>query len=528
MAKKVRARTQAREEVVEPYVFQTQRIHYLISSLEDLLKNREYVVFYDTNVFCGFHRYLSVHDHTEIEKTYLRRIKIFLTHFFRVVDHYHNLCLIEPIKEEMLHLIDACASACMKHIDTYNKLPFAERDRYVDVHNPIHAIHSLLHRLRECIVEHSYRPILRHTIVLNKLLELVEYLNRELKLKKPALTDNNSDQQLVAEVFHNLLVNQRLVAIYSRDGDIHRLISTIFKVFVSTDVKDSETEYIQNTLFFRNLMLLNYRSEKDAWTRVFETTGQIPSRDFGIHPLSEKRRRKIVKHVRAGLAEIYKELNDLDLHFVEEQPVPTEDEIEEAGEILLTQLQKLGGNESAATPDQINECIRTYRALSTLSRAAGSSALEVPLAQAIHGRMGELMRCHLQTLRDKSSELKADLAGLTRDIQNQLDLDDTERLREVATRLSDNRTEILFFEAALSEGLVHFNNEHYQRMRELQARFTSNGYELGERPCAVHPREAAYITGLPYPKLVKLVSERHIPVVDNTLSLQLWHLVHFV
>lgn len=516
------------DDSIDPYVFQTRRIHYLISSLEDLLKNREYVVFFDTNVFCGFHHYLEVHSHKEIDKSFLSRIKIFLTHFFRIVDNYRNLCLIPPIKEEMLHLIDACISACKHRIDAYGELPFPERDRYVDVHNPICEIAQLLDRLRGCIVEHSYRPILRHTIVIKQLLALVEYLNHELKLKKPSLTANNSDEQLVAEIFHNLLVNQRLAAVYSRDSDVHRLVSTVFKVFVSTDVKDEETEYIQNTLFFRNLMLLRYRAEKEAWTRAFETTGQIPSRDFGVHPVSEKRRRKIVKKVKSGLAQIYQELNELDLHFVEERPKPTEEEIEEAAETLLSQLQKMHGNDSSATPDQIADCLRAYKALSVMHRATGSRILEVPLKQAIDGRTADLLRCHLQTLRERSEELKADLSGLTRDIQNQLDLDDTERLREVATLLSDNRTEILFFEAALAEGLVHYTNEHYQKMRELQQRFESNGYELGERSMSVHPREVAYITGIPYTRLVKLVSERHIPVVDNALSLQLWHLVHFV
>ena len=68
-----------------------------------------------------------------------------------------------------------------------------------------------------------------------------------------------------------LLWNHRHVAIYTRDEDVRRVTSSVYKLIVSQTLRDENTQLVVKALKLRNLVVLKYNAEREEYARFFES-----------------------------------------------------------------------------------------------------------------------------------------------------------------------------------------------------------------------------------------------------------------
>ncbi len=517
------------------YVVESSNVHQLVSSVETFARDKHYVLVLDASIFCSFDRLAGAasgggqapHGLDAFKRQQVLNLRLFYNELLHLLESYDNVIVIPEVKGELANLIAAALGQIDRKKAQYNALTPARKDQVVDTWNQLLRIEELLRKLRVKIEERVLALPRTNAKIFAALEEAVVLAAETLGLKKSDVAGRSStDERIAARAFHEVLVNHKKVAVCTRDEDVRRLVSTVYKLFVSSTVREEATRLVVRALHFQNIVVLKYNGERDVFSRFFESSTQPDIGEFIFSRwVPDRARTKLTAGVRSALAAMGKELE------VEAAALDAG-----AGGHAASAIGRGGASAGAASEaviaalaavhermlwyqevarsvgvGDIHDEIRVLRSMFRVAEVVGHP----PLLEAVQRDLQQLMkkRIHirLRELDDKNERLNRDLHETTQSQRYRKDVAAAERLRELANEIADVAREKHFFEWALATERYALTQDDFRKSQELLDRFAANGYDMRDGECLVPPNEIADITGLDYHTVLKVLTELDVP-----------------
>ncbi|MFC1706651.1 hypothetical protein ACFL59_07500 [Planctomycetota bacterium] len=515
------------------YVLDARNVHALASTLESYARDKHYAVLLDASVWAPFDRLLAAERLGKLAPKRMLSLQVFYSELLRIIESYDNIVVVPEIKIELANLIAASNAQIDRQKLQYQQLSPAKKDRVSRVFSTLLRLEETLRKLRTRLEDRVRAGPRVEATVLGLLTETIVAIAETLRLKKPdTVTSSDVDERLVAHAFYDLLWNHRLVAVYTRDEDVRRVVSAAYKLMVSQTIRDDSVNLVVKALKLGNLVVLKYNAEREQYSRFFESQTQKEIGEYIFSKfLSERAKVKLVTLVRGNMARLGKMLLERG-----DDPGEVERPALEAPERLLEALGMIHDRmvwyqevARAVGVTDVHEDIRITGALKEIAEGLRHSDLARSVARTLEGLMRKRITLYLRDLEAKDEALRCELAEVTEGSRYQRDLRSAERLGEIAHEIASNAREKHFFARALGMGDFYLTQEHFRRTEDILERLSANGYDVREKECLVPVSDLADLTGRDYQSLLRLASEHRLGtdggLVRIDLSTVIRHLI---
>lgn len=512
------------------YVVDTANVHHLVTTLQTYAREKHYEQIVDASVFCALDRVLSAQPIEGLKKQQLFNLRLFYSEVLRLFEAYPNVIVLPEVKAEFANLIAAGLAQIDRKKIQYNALSPARKDQVADVFNSLLRMEELLRKIRIKIEERSKGLPRTHEPIFAALLEIVTAASDTLALKKPdAATRNDTDERIAARALHEVIVHHKRVAISTRDEDVRRIVSTVYKLLVSTTAREEGARIVVRALQLSNIVVLKYNADRDEFNRFFESQTQQEIGEFIFSKLlPDKARTRLVQLVRQKIVEIARHM---EVAAAAEEPgagsvareLPTA-----VLDALATVWDRMHWYQEVARAvglADIHEEIRVQRAIRDVARALNHHELAEAIEKNLQLLARKRLTAYLRELGEKNEALQRELADLAAGSKASKDLTSAERLRTVASEIAEIAREKHFFERALDMGEVHLTHEHFRRAEELLERFAANGFDLRVGECLIPATEIADLTGRDYNAVLRIVAENNLGQEGGLVKVDLAALV---
>jgi predicted RNA binding protein with dsRBD fold (UPF0201 family) len=524
----------SRSRKLVEYVVETGNVHHLTTSLQTYARERHYEQLVDASVFCALDKHLAPLPIESLRRQPLLNLRLFYAELLRLFEAYPNVLVLPEVKAELANLIAAALAQVDRKKLQYNALSPVKKDQVVDAFNALLRIEELLRKIRMKIEERSKALPPLHERIFAALLEIVSSTAEVLSLKKPAQgAPSDTDERIVARALHEVIVHGKRVCIATRDEDVRRVTSAVYKLLVSTTVRDEGARIVTRALQLGNIVVLKYNAERDEFGRFFESQTQQEIGEFIFAKLlPDKARTRLVAGVRAKLLEIarHKEAATAGA-----DPAPAGTLSAETRTSLLDALATVSDRmlwyqevARAVGVADIHEEIRIQRALQDVAAGIGHRELAASIGKNLELLARRRVSGYLRELAEKHDALQKELAELTQGNRYQRDLAGAERLRTIALEIAETAREKHFFDRALELGLVHLTHEHFRRAEELIERFAANGFDLRSGQCLIPASEIADLTGRDYQTVLRIVADNDLGQESGLVRVDLAALVRYL
>lgn len=514
MARSTSSRRRARRaHRAAEYVLDAKNVHALASSLEAYPRDRHYAVCFDASIWARFDGLLASEPIGSLSAKRMLSLQVFYGELLRILEAYPNIIVIPEVKVELANLIAASRAQIDRQKLQYQGLSPTQKDRASKVLSSLLRLDELMRKLRTRLEERARAQPETDEVALKLLTETVVAIAETLHLKKPDATSSDVDERLIARAFHEVLCNHRRSAIFTRDEDVRRVTSSVYKLMVSQTVREEEIALVVKALKLGNLVVLKYNAEREEYCRFFESQTQTEIGEYIFSKfLSERAKVKLLNLVRTNMKQLARMLRD---H--EEAPAAYPQARVEAPPKLLGSLgliyERMVWYQEVARAvgvADVHEEIRVTQALLEVARGLGHAELGDSVERALSRLMRQRVSTYLRELEAKEDALRRELDELASDARYQRDVRSAERLGAIGSEIADTAREKHFFARALGTGDFHLTHDDFRRTEEVVERLLANGYDVREQRCLIPAADLADLTGRDYRSILRLASEQEL------------------
>ncbi len=499
---------------MKEYILDARNVHQVLASLEAYGRDRRYGLIPDASIFCSFDRYLSAPIES-LKRGPIQNLKVFYSELLRLLEAYDSFAVLPEVKAELANLIAASTAQIDRKKLQYQQLTPFKKDQVVETFNHLLRIEELLRKILRKLEERALHGLRTNEKISSLLLELIAYLSTALELKKPDGPRSDTDERIAARAFHDVLVHHQKVAVCTRDEDVRRIISTVYKLFVSATVRDEASKLLVRALRFGNIVVLKYNADREVFQSFFESSTQQEIGEFIFSKWApEKTRKQVVQTTRQALGAVWREIEAQaaasPLDGTGRLVAPPQKDVLDSLAALFERV--LWYQEVARTVGvgDIHEEIRVHDYLRTIATAVRHDSLLATIETSLQGLMKKRLQATLREVQEKSETLAKEFEELAQHQRFRRDIASAERVRAVSADLVDVTRERQFLERAFTAENYCVSREDFRRVEELLDRFAANGFNLREGACLVPPNEIADLTGLEYNAVLKVLSQRNL------------------
>ncbi len=497
--------------IQENFITSETNVVHLFSSTEILLKVPSYTVFFDANVYPSIEGYLKDKSLDGLDVGLLYKAKLGINLLQKIVPRYPNLVILPPVAEEIEHLTGADLSQIRRKRELYDRLPTGGKNEALDAHNRLSELGGLITGLRQAVKDKAQAaPDLKEEIH-RPILSLVKFLDENLGTKKPQSREfNDTDERVVAAAFYQMFYENRNAAVYTRDEDVKRLVSTTFRFLMFLASKGRST--LARKFEFTNIIVFKYNYEKGVFQRYFESQTTPHPGDF-IFPsrLRDQEKGAIQSGAQELAAEIERGIGSPSGHLVEP---PREKPSTGGGEKALRHIAALLLDEGRFAPAESEAEVLTrendLEQLMVLAQFFGAKEVTAQVEAALEELRHSRIEGQVRRLEVRGHELEAELGKFAMPAGGGLDFDFSRRLSRVAGEVNDNLLERLFLSTALEEKRLSVSTADLDRIRGMIQKMEKNGYDLHREEVCLPLEEIEALTGIPADRIMQVVGTRKI------------------
>jgi hypothetical protein len=505
----------ARARKTVDYVVETQNVHHLTTSLQAYAREKHYAMIADASIFCAFDKLLGSTALENLRRQQLFNLRLFNSELLRMFEAYDNVLVLPEVKAEMANLIAAGLAQIDRKKLQYNALSPAKKDQVVEGFNALLRIEELLRKIRSKIEERAKALPRTNEAIFGAILEMITTVADVLQLKKiDQTTRSDTDERIAARAFHEVIVHHKRIAVVTRDEDVRRIISSVYKLIVSGSVREESARIVTRALQLSNIVVLKWNHERDEYGRFFESSTQqeIGEFIFAKH-VTDKARVKLIGLVRQKLVEVARRMESEGQAEPANRPggaLETPPAVLDAAAIVWDRMLWYQEVARAVGVADVHEEIRVQKAIKEVARALRHDALADAVEKNLQMLARKRLTAYLRELDERSEALNRELTELTQQQRVKKDIASADRLQEAATEVARIAREKNFFERALATGQVHLTHEQFRRTEELCERFAANGFDLREGERLVPANEIADLCGRDYPSVLRTVAEQNL------------------
>ncbi len=496
------------------YVLDSRNVHQVLAPVEAYGRDKRYGLVPDASIFCSFDRYLSAPIES-LKRGPIQNLRVFYGELLRLLEVHDSFGVLPEVKAEFANLIAASTAQIDRKKLQYQQLTPFKKDQVVETFNHLLKIEELLRKILRKLEERALSGPRTNEKIASLLLDLITYLATALELKKPDGARSDTDERIAARAFHDVLVHHQKVAVCTRDEDVRRVISAVYKLFVSTTVRDEASKQLVRALRYGNIVVLKYNPDREVYQGFFESSTQQEIGEFIFSKWApEKTRKQVVQATRQALAAVWREIEaqaaaaplDGTGRLV---ALPQKDVLDSLAALLERVLWYQEIARTVGVGD-IHEEIRVHDHLRTLAAAIRHDTLLAAIDSSLQGLMKKRLQSTLREVQEKSETLAKEFEELAQQQRFRRDIASAERVRAVSADLVAVTRERQFLERALAAESYSVSREDFRRVEELLDRFAANGFNLREGPCLVPPNEIADLTGLDYNSVLRVLSQKNL------------------
>jgi hypothetical protein len=497
--------------IQENFITSETNVVHLFSSTEILLKVPSYTVFFDANVYPSIEGYLKDKSLDGLDVGLLYKAKLGINLLQKIVPRYPNLIILPPVAEEIDHLTSADLSQIRRKREFYDRLPTGGKNEALDAHNRLSELAGLITGLRQAVKDKAHAAPEMKDEIYRPILSLVKFLDENLGTKKPESREfNDTDERLVASAFYQMLYENRNAAVYTRDEDVKRLVSTTFRFLMFLATKGRTT--LARKLEFTNIIVFKYNYEKGVFQRYFESHTTPHPEDF-IFPsrLRDQEKSAIQGGAQELTVEIERAIGSTSGAVVEPQ---REKPSTGGGEKALRHIAALilddGRFAPADSEAEVSAREHDLEQLQVLGQFFGAKEVTVQVEAALEELRHSRIEGQIRKLEGRGHELEAELARFTVPSGAGLDFDFSRRLSKVAGEVNDNLLERLFLSMAIEEKRLNVSAADLGRIRAMLQKLEKSGYDLHREEVCLPLEEIEALMGIPADRIVQVVQTRKI------------------
>ncbi len=512
--------------IQENFINGHTNVVHLFSSTEILLKVPTYTVFFDTNVYPSIEGYLKDKNLEALDAGLLYKAKLGLNILQKTIGKYPNLVILPAVAEEISHMAGADLAQIRKKRELYERLPTGGKNEFLDVHNRLSELSRLISGLHQIVKEKSQAAPEHKVEVYDPILRLVKFLDESLGSKKPQSREfNDTDERLVAAAFYQMLYENRNVAVYTRDEDVKRLVSTTFRFIMYTANKGRNQ--LGSKFEFTNIIVFKHNYEKGVFSRFFESQ-TIPHPEDFIFPsrLREQEKAAILNGTQELTAEIERGIGagaDTKLQSPKERPSPG------GGEKAFRHLAALILDEGRFGPSgeepEALERENDLEQLLVLAQFFRVKEVTTQVEAALEALRQVRIEAQIRKLEGRSGELEEELGKLVTPSQKGIDFNLSSRLSRLAGEIEENLLERLFLSTCLEERRLIPEGSLLERLRNAVRQLDQNGDDLQREKVCLPLEEIEELSGIPSERIVQVVQSRKIPHEGRRVFLDLQNLI---
>ena len=506
-------RPQSRHSPGDAYIDEDTHVVYLISSLESMLKVANYVGFIDTSVYFSVEAQLRNRALDAVDRVLLYQSELGIQQLKRVIDRYPNLMLIDDVIQELDSQIDVDLEEIRKKREEFARRAPGEKDRLLETHNRICSLAEAITEFRKAVAERQGTTKRQNPVAFERILELLRYVDERLGVKRYDMRANGLVADiLAAHVFQETCLEGKNVAVYTRDEDVKKLVSTSYRLVRSMG-KDVPAS-IAVALETHNVVVLKYNFDKGVYSRYFESQ-TIRRRDEFIFP--SKIREKEIPEILTGCRQLLRKLSEALPPVEGEVSEETGTQVADALRFLVEVYQK------RTTP--VEERIREGECLRTIGTSLGDDDAVQAVSETLGGLRRDRIQARLGELEEEGRKREGNLASLlsnsTAGPGRMIDASLSSKLEELSQQISTNVIDRLYNETALERGRHEFSDEELSRARESVQELRRRGQSLGDEEVGVSVDELAQATQLPPDRILKNAESNGVRREGRTVFLTL-------
>ena len=515
------------EDLIDEYVLGIQNPSQLIGSLALLLREKNYVCLYDTSILSSPEQYLKKNNFEVLNKDFLYKWFLFFTGVHRNIKNFSNLILIPEVAEEICNLINGILSAIEKRKAQFKALSPHEKEDLQDIFEQLLKNEDILQNLLNTTEELRGCSCDNKQVIFQNLLDLVKFLNDHLELKKPSSRKvNDTDERIAAQTLYEVLVNNFNVAVYTRDDDIRKLISTTFRLLVSNQISEDPNLIFLRNLSHLNILVLKYNYEKKSFSRFFESstlphTGEFRfPRKINQNKISQiiPEVRKFLQNIQDALSKEEENLNELTNKFAF-QDNSIKEVLEKSFQLICT-LKIYEDTENVHTKIQILE---NFHHLAELLQCDN-------IAEEIGHKTKRLQKNCIQGILEELTTEKIRLEKVFEEIssQDKTNIEYWQKIQSSAQEMQENLLRIRFFESALAEGFYQVDYVDYDKFKNLLDKFKQVNVNIDTKGTPVSTEKISQVTGQPIQQIIEIIESKNIHYESNNVHLTQDNIVFFL
>jgi hypothetical protein len=514
--------------IQEYFITEATNVVHLFGSPEILLKIPSYAVFLDANVYPSIEGYLKDRPLDGIDPGLLYKEKLAIAILGKLLGKYGNLLILPPVAEEIDHMAAADLAQIRRKREAYEKLPVGGMNEVLDVNNRLTELGAAIAGLRDAFGKRAEAMEPPRSEVYGPLLALVKFLDENLGTKKIESREfNDTDERLVAAAFYQMLRENRNAAIYTRDEDVKRLVSTTYRFirFLATRGKP----YLGSRFDFTNIIVFKYHFEKGVFSRFFESQTTSHPEDF-IFPSRLREQEKA--SILAGAGELVAEIEKALGASASPVEVPREKPSTGGGEKALRHIAALVLDEGRSGPPdgeaETAEREVDLEQLLVLAQFFGARDVGAQVEGALEALRQSRLEARIRSLETRAGELERDLNSLAAPRPVGIGFDVSQRLRRLAEEVNENLLERLVLTTALEEKRMTVGGAELGRIRKALGELERAGYDLHREKVVLPLEEIEAFSGIPIDRVVGTVNSRKIPHEGRRVFLDLRDFVRLI
>ena len=515
------------EDYADDYVIGLQNPTQLISSLALLLRERNYACLYDTSILTSPEQYLKKNSLEALNKDFLYKWFLFYNGILRNINNFSNLILLPEVIEECSNLLQAVISALTKRKNQFKTLSPQEKKNLQDIFEQLLKNEEIIGAFLAKLGELDQRQTPVHNKIFEKILDLVKLLNEYMELKKlSSRRANDTDERIAARALYEIIINQSNVAVYTRDDDVRKLISTAFRLLISRQIsEDCAYSFLKNFSHF-NLLVLKYNYEKKSYSRFFESSTLPHTGDFRFpRKLPQAKVSQLLNQIQEILADIDTEIVKIQ-SVTEDTEAQKEDRRHELiSEALVQIFESLSALEIVDDAHNNQLKISLLKNMEILVKSLNYQELEAKIRQA----MVEQQRSCIENILDSLHSEKEELQQKFNDLSSRAGegIEYWQKVQSAAASIQQNLLKMRFFQTAANWHFYQAGYEDFETFKELLNTFQSHGFHINAEETPIPAEKIAHITGYSTSEIIKLVDSYNIRCENSNIYLTQDNVVFF-
>ncbi len=502
-----------KQDYADGYVLEgdSNSANHLVSSLTLLLREQNYIGLYDASVLFSPEKYLR-QALEFLDRDTLFRTFVFLNGFARALDGFSNLLLLPVVSGQVARMAEAAQAAVQTRRQEYQGLPAAQKADLTQVYEQLLKVEPLMGLIARRAAIRAARSEGSEPQLFEEILSLVVFLSEALQVQQTDPQDPVA-QQIAARTIYELLINKRNIAVYTRNDDVRKLISTFYKL-----INTSQDRSGLRQLDYFNIVVLKYDGAKRVYRRFFEsaTDKKLEAYHFPRR-ISEARQREISDQFWGRVEVLDLRLRQRDgLECVDPTPVrPDSSTVRRALQAIHTRLD----TESEPEMD-ILEAVKVL----ALDQQDEELAREVDAR--LRSRSDQQVRQRLRELEIQQAELQQRLRSAIECGAG--DLSQVEQIAAVNQEIRGTWLRRYYLARLIASDRDVLTEQDYPRFITLLERFHSEGYVLNLSETCVPTDQIARLAGISQMEVIDRIEAVGIRHEGTRAFIEMAHLLDFL